>query len=292
MSDINRRTFLAGAAATGAVIGLAGHGASCRLQGAEPCRILVGVMGTGGRGSGLASAFQSQPNVDVTFVCDVDQGRAERAAQGVARVSGRAAPRAVTDFRRILDEKTVDVLVVATCNHWHAPAAILACTAGKHVYVEKPCSYNPREGELLVQAAPQTSAEGMQMGNRAARSYTAVIQAMDELLQRRHRPALPWRRCCIAEQSAASTSAARKPRPWAGSTTNLARPCHVSCSIQLSSLQLALVLEVGQRRAGQQRYSHHRPVPLGSFVDYPVRHWRPLSLGRRSRDARYARRQL
>ena len=71
------------------------------------------------------------------------------------------------------------MLVVATCNHWHAPAAILACTAGKHVYVEKPCSYNPREGELLVQAARKHQKK-VQMGNQR-RSYTAVIQAMDEL---------------------------------------------------------------------------------------------------------------
>ena len=64
----------------------------------------------------------------------------------------------MTDFRRILDDKAVDALVVATCNHWHAPAAILACAAGKHVYVEKPCSHNPREGELLVAGRPQAQA--------------------------------------------------------------------------------------------------------------------------------------
>src|SRR5205085_2710971 len=138
------------------------------VQGANS-RLVVGVMGTGGRGTGLAQAFQNQPNVDVAFVCDVAQDRAERAAQAVAKVSGKAAPRTVTDYRRILDEKTVDILVVATCNHWHAPAAIMACSAGKHVYVEKPCSYNPREGELLVQAARKHQKK-VQIGNQR-RSY-------------------------------------------------------------------------------------------------------------------------
>jgi predicted dehydrogenase len=176
--DLNRRGFLAAAATTGAALSLTTAASAAAVQGANT-RLSVGIMGTGGRGSGLATAFQQQPNVDVTFVCDVDQARVDRAAQLVAKVSGRAAPRAVTDYRRILDDKTVDILVVATCNHWHAPAAIMACSAGKHVYVEKPCSYNPREGELLVQAARKHQRK-VQMGNQR-RSYPGVIAAMDEL---------------------------------------------------------------------------------------------------------------
>jgi predicted dehydrogenase len=175
---LDRRAFLTATAATGAALSLADAASAAAVQGANQ-RLIVGVMGTGGRGSGLAGAFQRQPNVDVAFVCDVDQGRAERTAGIVAKASGKAAPRVVTDFRRILDEKTVDVLVVATCNHWHAPAAILACAAGKHVYVEKPCSYNAREGELLVQSARKHQ-KRVQMGNQR-RSSTGVIAAIDEL---------------------------------------------------------------------------------------------------------------
>ena len=175
--NLDRRAFIGAAAATGALT-IADAAIAAAVQGANT-RLLVGVMGTGGRGTGLATAFQNQPNVDVTFVCDVDRGRADAAAAAVAKASGRAAPRIVTDYRRILDEKTVDILVVATCNHWHAPAAIMACSAGKHVYVEKPCSYNPREGELLVQAARKHQKK-VQMGNQR-RSYTGVIAAMDEL---------------------------------------------------------------------------------------------------------------
>jgi predicted dehydrogenase len=175
---LDRRAFLTATAATGAALSLADAANAAAVQGANQ-RLIVGVMGTGGRGRELAGAFQRQPNVDVAFVCDVDQGQAERAAGIVAKASGKAAPRVVNDFRRILDEKAVDVLVVATCNHWHAPAAILACAAGKHVYVEKPCSYNPREGELLVQAARKHQ-KRVQMGNQR-RSSAGVIAAMDEL---------------------------------------------------------------------------------------------------------------
>ncbi|MCI0641829.1 MAG: Gfo/Idh/MocA family oxidoreductase, partial [Gemmataceae bacterium] len=73
----------------------------------------------------------------------------------------------------------VDIVVVATCNHWHAPGTIAACNAGKHVYVEKPCSHNPREGELMVQAARKHKRH-VQMGNQR-RSWPRVIEAMDEL---------------------------------------------------------------------------------------------------------------
>ncbi|MBI3824034.1 MAG: Gfo/Idh/MocA family oxidoreductase [Planctomycetes bacterium] len=174
---LDRRTFLGAGAAAGTLI-VADAATAAVVQGANE-RLRVGVMGTGGRGTGLAGAFQRMPNTDVTFVCDVDRGRADAAAGVVAKASGKAAPRVVTDYRRILDEKSVDILVVATCNHWHAPAAIAACAAGKHVYVEKPCSYNPREGEILVQAARKHQKK-VQMGNQR-RSYTGVIAAMEEL---------------------------------------------------------------------------------------------------------------
>lgn len=182
MSDnLNRRGFLAAAGAIGAggvLLGTQDAASAAAVQGANE-RIRVGVMGTGGRGTGLAGAFQRLPNVDVVTVCDADMGRAEAAAGAVAKASGRAAPAAVQDYRRIMDDKNIDLVVVATCNHWHAPATIIACAAGKHVYVEKPCSYNPREGELMVQAARKHQKK-VQMGNQR-RSYPGVIAAMDEL---------------------------------------------------------------------------------------------------------------
>lgn len=188
MSDhVNRRHFLAAGAATGVALGVASHGQAQEQtqnqnqnqdRDSESDQLVVGVMGTGGRGSGLAQAYQRLAGVRVAYCCDADQERAERAAAQVQKIANRA-PRVVSDFRRILDDRDVNILVIAAPNHWHAPAAILACAAGKHVYVEKPCSHNPREGELLVQAARKHNRK-VQMGNQR-RSWPAVIAAIEEL---------------------------------------------------------------------------------------------------------------
>src|SRR6516162_1820811 len=174
LSSLNRRHFLGAAAAAGVGLGLSAG----NVLGANEKKLVVAVMGTGGRGSGLAKAFQQQPDVEVAYCCDVDKNRAGKTAEEVGKISGKA-PKDVQDFRKILDDKSVDILVVATCNHWHAPAAILGCTAGKHVYVEKPCSYNPREGELLVEAARKYDRR-VQMGNQR-RSYPHVIEAIKQV---------------------------------------------------------------------------------------------------------------
>jgi predicted dehydrogenase len=175
---IHRRHFL-GAAAAGAVLSGAGVVYGKEEPGANN-RLVVGVMGTGGRGTGLATTFAQQPGVTVAYVCDVDRDRVGRAAEAVRTATSRA-PQAVADFRRILDDRTVDILVVATCNHWHAPATILACAANKHVYVEKPCSHNPREGELMVEAARRHERK-VQMGTQR-RSWPRVIEAIEQLRQ-------------------------------------------------------------------------------------------------------------
>jgi predicted dehydrogenase len=163
--------------AAGLALGLSALPARAAVKGANE-RILVGVMGTGGRGTGLAGLFENLPGCQVAYVCDVDQKRVENAAAVVAKLKGNT-PKTVTDFRKVLDDKNVDVLVVATCNHWHAPAAILACSAGKNVYVEKPCSHNPREGELLVEAARKNK-KSVQMGNQR-RSWPKIIEGIQKV---------------------------------------------------------------------------------------------------------------
>ncbi len=189
---LDRRDFLGASATAGLALGLEASAASATLilasrsealpahsavKGANE-RILVGVMGTGGRGTSLAGLFETLPGCQVAYVCDVDRNRMESAAAMVAKVRNNT-PKTVSDFRKILDDKNVDVLVVATCNHWHAPAAILACSAGKHVYVEKPCSHNPREGEMLVEAARKNKRQ-VQMGNQR-RSWPKVIEAIQKV---------------------------------------------------------------------------------------------------------------
>lgn len=177
MSDaINRRHFLGAAAAAG--LALQNTTASAAVQQNPSERVVVGIIGTGGRGTGLAGTFARQRGVEVGYVCDVDQTRAERAG-GAVQKAGGAAPRVVNDFRRMLDDNNLNAVVVATCNHWHAPATILACSAGKHVYVEKPCSHNPREGELMITAARKNKCH-VQMGNQR-RSYEKIIEGIEEV---------------------------------------------------------------------------------------------------------------
>ncbi|MCH2118219.1 MAG: Gfo/Idh/MocA family oxidoreductase [Pirellulales bacterium] len=109
----------------------------------------VGVIGAGGRGRHISQLAAEKDGVEVSHVCDPDQQRLDK----LAKILGVKPANSVSDMRRVLDDPTVDAVLVATPDHWHAPAAILACDAGKHVYVEKPCSHNIREGRLLVEAA-------------------------------------------------------------------------------------------------------------------------------------------
>jgi predicted dehydrogenase len=115
-------------------------------------RVIVGMIGPGGHGSNLLKSFAAQPDVAIAWVCDADAQRMSAAAKAVESATGKA-PKAGRDMRRVFDDKAVDAVIIATPDHWHAPATLLACEAGKHVYVEKPCAHNIREGRLMVQAA-------------------------------------------------------------------------------------------------------------------------------------------
>jgi len=111
-------------------------------------KIGVAVIGCGGMGRSDLVDFQKQPEVDIRAVCDVFRPNAETAA---GLVNGK--PDVVSDFRRVLDRKDIDVVIVATPDHWHPLIMVQACEAGKDVYVEKPISHNVREGRLMVEAA-------------------------------------------------------------------------------------------------------------------------------------------
>jgi predicted dehydrogenase len=148
MHDRTRRSFLKRTAAASAGAAAWAWTGGINAAGANE-RPTVGVIGCGGRGAGLAEAFAAIS--DIAWVCDPDESR-----RGPVQKKVRAAHSAA-DLRRVLDDPAVDAVVVATPEHWHVPAAILACDAGKHVYVEKPCSHNVREGRLLVEAARRSS---------------------------------------------------------------------------------------------------------------------------------------
>ena len=140
---MDRRTMIKGAGATLAVAMSARSYA--RIKGAND-RLRVAVVGVNGRGQAHMSAFSKLPNVDVTHFCDVDSAvLAKRAGEFAAK--GHAAPKIEGDYRRLFDSKAVDIVTVATPDHWHAKLAIDAMKSGHHVYCEKPIGIAPAEGE-------------------------------------------------------------------------------------------------------------------------------------------------
>jgi predicted dehydrogenase len=141
-------------------------------------KIRVSVMGVHSRGNALARNFARQDYCDVIHICDVDSRAVQECINGLDEIQTFKA-KGFRDFRKSLESKDVDALVIAAPDHWHAPATLLAVQAGKHVYVEKPCSHNPAEGEILVKAAAKYG-KAIQMGSQR-RSYPNVIAAMQEL---------------------------------------------------------------------------------------------------------------
>ena len=141
-------------------------------------KVRVGVMGVNSRGLALASNFALQPNCEVVIISDVDSRAAEKCIAKVEE-NQKSKPKNQPDFRKALEDKDMDALVVAAPDHWHAPAALLASKAGKHVYLEKPCSHNPHEGELLVAAAKKYN-NVIQMGNQR-RSWPNVAAGVQEV---------------------------------------------------------------------------------------------------------------
>ena len=173
-SHISRRRFLIVSTAAAA-------GTFARAADPAPSRkLVVGVMGLR-RGSALIKAILEIPDVEIAYVADVDQIAVAKGLELVAKANGPSKPKGVQDFRRILDDRSVDALFIATPNFWHTPAAILACAAGKHVYVEKPGSHNARESQWIV-AAARKHRRVVQMGNQR-RSWPVIIEAMTKLRQ-------------------------------------------------------------------------------------------------------------
>lgn len=167
MTNPTRREFLAVAAATGSLA----RGPSARGAGPNET-VSLGFIGVGGMGSGLLDIFKKMPDVRVAAVCDVDEShrlRAKSAADG--------KPEVYADFRRVLDDKSIDAVIVATPDHWHAIPSILAMQAGKDVYCEKPLAYRIAEGRAMVDAAAKHQ-RVTQMGNliHAGENYHRVVE--------------------------------------------------------------------------------------------------------------------
>lgn len=141
-------------------------------------KIILGIIGPGGMGMNHLRTLADTDGVEIAAVCDADHQRLDAARQEVEKRSGKA-PHASSDMRHMLERKDIDGVLIATPDHWHTPAAILACEAGKHVYVEKPVSHNLHEGRLLIDAVKRNKVV-FQHGTQS-RSTAHVKRAMERL---------------------------------------------------------------------------------------------------------------
>lgn len=172
----NRRDFVKKAALAGA--GLFASPNLFAFHGSPNEKVVIGAVGTNSRGFFVSRMFAQLPNVEIGYVCDVDSNVLAKTIAEIEKLTGKR-PKGYTDVRKMLEEKDMDAILVATPDHWHAPAALMGVQAGKHVYVEKPCSHNPAEGEILVAASAKYS-KLIQMGSQR-RSFPKVIQGIKEL---------------------------------------------------------------------------------------------------------------
>jgi predicted dehydrogenase len=180
---LRQATVTAAAAAAPAVLAAPVYGqrqapSPGRVIGAND-RIIVAVIGLGGRGNLHAATHSAVRNVEVAYLCDPDSLRLAKAVQNLEAKQPNRRAEAVADFRRILEDKDVDAISIAAPNYLHAVATILGCQAGKHVYVEKPGSHNAGEAEAMVRAA-ETYRRVVQMGTQR-RSFSNVIEGIRKL---------------------------------------------------------------------------------------------------------------
>ena len=180
----NRRDFLkkVSAGAAGVAVGSTAMGMSAKsyskIIGANE-RINVAIVGLGRRlGAYYAPISREESNVELVYLCDVMESQRERAAGNFAKHIDYQ-PKLENDIRRVIDDSKVDAIINATPDHWHAPGAIMAIKGGKHVYVEKPCSHNMHESELLVEAQKKYN-KVVQMGNQQ-RSSDHTIDIIKEI---------------------------------------------------------------------------------------------------------------
>jgi predicted dehydrogenase len=182
MNSASRRTFLkqtiwATAAAYAAQQGRVAVATEPQPPAAPPSeRLSVAVVGVNGRGQSHVGGFLKNSQTVVTHICDVDERKGQAVCDMIDEMQDGPRPIFVSDMRRLLDESGVDIVSIATPNHWHALGAIWAVQAGKDVYVEKPVSHNVMEGRRIVQAAEKYG-RIVQTGTQS-RSNTGMRDAM------------------------------------------------------------------------------------------------------------------
>jgi predicted dehydrogenase len=176
---VNRREFLDVLAVGAAGLAIRSNARSYGQILGSNSRLNFAVIGLNSRGyAHLSSLKANQQSTRISHVCDVDSITLEKFAAATQQTMG-SAPATEKDFRKILEQKDVDAISIASPDHWHTPMAIAGLQAGKHVYVEKPCSHNPAEGALLVEAQKKYSKQ-VQMGTQQ-RSSPHTIEIVDKI---------------------------------------------------------------------------------------------------------------
>jgi predicted dehydrogenase len=180
-NNFNRRTFLKTAATGTLGLGAMSSAFSFNILSQYPLKdkYRVAVIGVNSRGGQHIQAFAKIPNVEIAYICDVDSRARDKGIELAKSSGAQNLPTGLVDFRKALEDQSLDAVSIAMPDFWHTPAAILALQAGKHVYLEKPGSHNPAESELLVEAT-QRYGKVVQMGNQR-RSWPRVQEAMQEL---------------------------------------------------------------------------------------------------------------
>ena len=168
---MNRRHFLMSTAVMTA-------GATVRGLASPNDTVRIGVVGCGGRGSSHVSAWSSMPNVELVALCDVDESHIADKLKAIASKGGKK-PATYVDVRKLLENKEIDAISIASPNHWHTLQTIWACQAGKDVYVEKPCSHNIFESQQIVAAARKYD-RIVQQGSQS-RSSPALQEAVQKM---------------------------------------------------------------------------------------------------------------
>jgi hypothetical protein len=178
---VTRRDFVKQSALAGAGLFLSSPLFS--FDGSQNEKVVMGVVGTNSRGMYLAKMFAQLPGVEVGFICDVDENVLNRTITEIEKQTGKK-PQGFRDVRKLLEVKELDAIAIAAPDHWHAPATLMALKAGKHVYVEKPCSHNPAEGEILVAASAKYNRLVRSHGGPQGRCDRSCILCEGLVLQR------------------------------------------------------------------------------------------------------------
>ena len=181
MKDVTRRNFMKDTAkvSAGAAVGLGTLAKSTASWAGANDRVRVAILGIRGRGRDHMKGWNRQKNVEIATLCDIDENLFRGHSKERYEKDGKKQPKFETDMRRVFEDKDIDVVTIATPNHWHSLAAIWAIEAGKDVYVEKPCSHNIFEGRQLVNAARKHN-RVVQHGTQI-RSSVAIREGMQKL---------------------------------------------------------------------------------------------------------------